>query len=67
MHTAEIRKLDQTTVLKGMTLIPLSVYLKKGRMKVQLGLCRGKKNYDKRDDMAKRDANREIERSMRQK
>ena len=50
-----------------MTLIPLSVYLKKGRMKVQLGLCRGKKNYDKRDDMAKRDANREIERSMRQK
>ena len=67
MHKAEIRKLDQTTVLKGMTLIPLSVYLKKGRMKVQLGLCRGKKNYDKRDDMAKRDANREIERSMRQK
>ena len=67
MHKAEIRKLDQTTVLKGMTLIPLSVYLKKGRMKVQLGLCRGKKNYDKRDDMARRDAQWDIERSMREK
>ena len=67
MHKAEIRKLDQTTVLKGMTLIPLSVYLKKGRMKVQLGLCRGKKNYDKRDDMAKRDAKRDIERSMKER
>ena len=54
-------------MLKGLTLVPLSVYIKNGRMKVQLGLCKGKKNYDKRDDMAKRDANREIERSMRGK
>ena len=54
-------------MLKGLTLIPLDVYLKQGRMKVRLALCKGKKNYDKRDDMAKRDADREIERSMRQK
>ena len=67
MHKQEIRKLDQSVTLKGLTLIPLSVYLKKGRMKMELALCRGKKNYDKRDDMAKRDANREMERSMRQK
>ncbi|MBQ3080437.1 MAG: SsrA-binding protein SmpB [Clostridia bacterium] len=65
MHKAEIRKLEQQVMLKGLTLIPLSVYLKNGRMKVQLGLCKGKKNYDKRDDIAKRDADREIERSMR--
>ncbi len=65
MHKAEIRKLEQQVMLKGLTLIPLSVYLKNGRMKVQLGLCKGKKNYDKRDDIAKRDANREMERSMR--
>ena len=64
MHKQEIRKLDQAVSLKGLALIPLSVYLKDGRMKLQLGLCKGKKNYDKRDDMAKRDADREIERSM---
>ena len=67
LHKAEIRKLEQSVMLKGLTLVPLSVYIKNGRMKVQLGLCKGKKNYDKRDDMAKRDANREIERSMREK
>lgn len=67
LHKAEIRKLEQAVMQKGLTLIPLSVYLKQGRMKMQLGLCKGKKNYDKRDDMAKRDAEREIERSMRGK
>lgn len=67
LHKAEIRKLEQAVMQKGLTLIPLSVYLKQGRMKLQLGLCKGKKNYDKRDDMAKRDAEREIERSMRGK
>lgn len=67
MHKSEIRKLDQQVMLKGLTLIPLSVYLKDGRMKVQLAVCKGKKNYDKRDDMQKRDAEREIERTMRVK
>ncbi|MBQ2433579.1 MAG: SsrA-binding protein SmpB [Clostridia bacterium] len=67
LHKAEIRKLEQAVMQKGLTLVPLSVYLKQGRMKLQLGLCKGKKNYDKRDDMAKRDAEREIERSMRGK
>ncbi len=67
MHKAEIRKLEQAIMQKGLTLVPLSVYLKQGRMKLQLGLCKGKKNYDKRDDIAKRDAEREIERSMRGK
>ena len=67
MHKAEIRKLEQAIMQKGLTLVPLSVYLKQGRMKLQLGLCKGKKNYDKRDDIAKRDAEREIERGMRGK
>lgn len=67
MHKAEIRKLEQAIMQKGLTLVPLSVYLKQGRMKLQLGLCKGKKNYDKRDDIAKRDAEREIDRSMRGK
>lgn len=65
MHKAEIRKLEQMVMLKGLTLVPLSIYLKDSRMKLELAVCRGKKNYDKRDDMAKRDAEREIERSMR--
>lgn len=67
MHKSEIRKLDQQVMLKGLTLIPLSVYLKDGRVKVQLAVCKGKKNYDKRDDMQKRDSQREIERTMREK
>ena len=67
MHKAEIRKLEQAIMQKGLTLVPLSVYLKQGRMKLQLGLCKGKKNYDKRDDIAKRDAEREIERGLRGK
>lgn len=67
LHKAEIRKLEQAVMQKGLTLVPLSIYLKQGRMKLELGLCKGKKNYDKRDDIAKRDAEREIERSMRGK
>ena len=65
MHKNEIRKLEQQVALKGLTLIPLDIYLKNGRVKMNLGLCRGKKNYDKRDDIAKRDAEREITRSLR--
>ena len=65
MHKSEIRKLDQQVALKGLTLIPLELYLKQGRVKLMLALCKGKHNYDKRDDIAKRDADREITRSIR--
>jgi len=65
MHKSEIRKLQQQVMQKGLTLVPLSVYLKDGRMKLELGVCRGKKLFDKRDDMAKKDAQRDIERHMR--
>ena len=50
-----------------MTLIPLSLYFKNGRVKVELGLCKGKKLYDKRDDLAKRDAKRTIDRALKER
>ena len=65
MHKAEIRKAHQSVMQQGLALIPLSVYLKDGRMKLELALCKGKKLYDKRDDMAKRDAQRDINRAVR--
>ena len=67
MHKAEIRKAQQSVMQQGLTLIPLSIYLRDGRMKLELALCKGKKLFDKRDDMARRDAKRDIERSMREK
>ena len=67
LHKAQIRKLRAQVMQEGYALIPLEVYLKDGLMKVQLGVCKGKKNYDKRDDMARRDAKREMERSLRAK
>ena len=65
LHKKEIRKLDAQVMRQGYTLVPLEVYLKDGRMKVQLGLCRGKQLHDKRDSMAKRDSDREIQRALR--
>lgn len=62
LHKREIRRLNQQIMLKGLTLIPLSVYLKEGKVKVELAIARGKKIYDKREDIAKKDA----ERRMRQ-
>jgi len=67
MHKQEIRRAHAQVMQQGLALIPLSVYLKDGRMKLELALCKGKKLYDKRDDMAKRDAKRDIERSLRAK
>ena len=67
MHKSEIRKLQQGVMQQGLSLIPLDIYLKDGRMKLEIALCKGKKLYDKRDDMAKRDAQRDIERSMRER
>ena len=65
MHKSEIRKAQQQVMQQGLALIPLSVYLKEGRMKLELALCKGKKLYDKRDDMARRDAQRDIDRTIR--
>ena len=62
MHKKEIIKLQSYVAQKGYTVIPLSMYFKGDRIKVELGLCRGKKLYDKRESDAKREANREMER-----
>lgn len=67
MHKREIRKLHDLQKQDGYALIPLSLYFKDSRVKVELGLCTGKKNYDKRDAIAKRDARREMDRAMREK
>lgn len=64
LHKSEIRKLIGATTVKGYSLIPLSVYLKNGKVKLELGLAKGKKLYDKRQDMAKKDAQRRIEREI---
>lgn len=67
MHKREILKLFGTLKQQGLTLIPLSLYFKDSRVKVQLGLCKGKKIYDKRETAAIRSANREIDRSLKTK
>jgi SsrA-binding protein len=65
MHRSEIQRLGGLVQRQGYALIPLEILLKNGRMKLILGLCKGKKLYDKREDTAKRDANREMERALR--
>lgn len=65
MHKKEINKLFGTIKQEGLTLIPLNLYFKDSRVKVQVGLCKGKKLYDKRETAAKRDAMREIDRSVK--
>ena len=65
MHKSEIRKLAGLVSRQGYALVPLKVYLKDGRMKLELGLCKGKQLHDKRDTAAQRDAQREMERAMR--
>jgi SsrA-binding protein len=67
MHRREINKLTGKVQEGGLTLIPLKIYFKQGRAKVQLALARGKKLYDKRHDIAKRDADREIRRLVKHK
>ena len=65
LHKREIMKLFFETKKEGFTVIPLSVYFKNGRAKAEIGLCKGKKLYDKRDVAAKRDAERDIDRAMK--
>ena len=64
-HKSEIRHLQQQIKLQGYTLVPLQLYFKQGRVKVELGLCKGKKLYDKRADAAARDAKRDIDRAIK--
>jgi len=65
LHKREIRQLWNESRKKGVTIVPVSVYLKDGRAKVEIALAKGKKLYDKRQTIAKRDAQREIERQQR--
>lgn len=67
LHRSEIDKLTGKIKERGLTLVPLKVYFKKGRAKVELGLAKGKHTYDKRKDIAKRDMERELKREMKQK
>jgi SsrA-binding protein len=67
MHRKEIDKLAAETAERGLTLIPLSLYFKDGKAKVELALARGKRTYDKRHDLARRDAAREVDRALRRR
>jgi len=64
LHKAEIIRLIGKTKESGLTLVPLSLYFSQGKVKVEIGLARGKKSYDKRQDLAKRDADREVQRAI---
>lgn len=65
LHKEQIARLAGLVTRDGYTLVPLSMYLKEGKVKVALGVCRGKKNYDKRDSMLERAAKRDIDREMK--
>jgi SsrA-binding protein len=67
LHRKEIDKLSSSIKERGLTLVPLSLYFKDGKVKIELGLARGKRTYDKRHDLAKRDAAREVERELRRR
>ena len=67
VHRKEIKRLSRVTDEKGLTLVPLRFYLKRGIVKCELGIAKGKKLFDKRDDIRKRDQKREIEREYRMK
>jgi SsrA-binding protein len=66
-HRREIDKLDAVSQERGITLVPLRIYFKDGRAKVEVGVARGKKMHDKRQDLKKKDADREIRRAMSQR
>lgn len=64
-HKQEIKRLTRKVVERGLTLVPLSFYLSRGLVKLELGICRGKKVFDKREDIKRRDLKREAERTLR--
>ena len=66
LHKSEIRKLNALAQVEGYSLIPLQLYFKDGRVKLELAVAKGKKLYDKRSDIASRDAKREVERRMKE-
>jgi SsrA-binding protein len=65
LHRSEIRELSAAVERRGLTLVPLRLYLKDGRAKVELALARGRRQYDKREAIARREAAREVERALR--
>ena len=65
LHRAEISRLEGKVVERGLTLIPLQLYFKNGRAKVELGLCRGKRRYDKRESIRRRETERDLQRELR--
>lgn len=65
LHKKEILKINSKIKEKKLTLVPISIYMKKNKIKLEIGLARGKKLYDKREDMAKKDVKRKIERYMK--
>lgn len=65
LHKEEIKRIKRKVEVKGYTLIPLDFYIKNGRVKVTLGICRGKKQFDKRATIKERDVNRDIQREIR--
>jgi SsrA-binding protein len=67
LHKEEIKRLQRKTEEKGFTLIPLDVYLKNGLVKIKLGLCKGKKQFDKRSDIRDRDVKRDLQREFRKR
>lgn len=67
MHKREILRLYGLSKQQGLTLVPLEVYFKGPHVKLEIGLCKGKKQYDKRDDIARRDAKRETDRAMKER
>ncbi|WP_418964889.1 SsrA-binding protein SmpB [Cetobacterium sp.] len=67
LHKSEIKKLHEKVMQKGYTIVPLNIHLSKGFVKVEIALARGKKNYDKRDSLAKKDQQRNIEREVKER
>lgn len=67
LHKEQIKRFDLLVTREGFTLVPLALYLKNGKVKAAIGLCRGKKNYDKRDSMLEKAHKRDIERQMKER
>lgn len=67
LHRREINRILTNLAQKGLTVVPIRLYLKNGRAKVEIALARGKHKFDKREDMARRDADRQVERALREK
>ena len=65
LHKKEIKKIDDKLELQGFTLIPLKLYFKNNKLKVELGVCRGKKNYDKRESIKERDIQRNLDKVLK--